>query len=112
VTSLASTGEIVVVDFPGVQGIKRRPAIIISSAAYHTSRPDIIIGLVTTQLDDATGPTDHVIVNWKAAGLRRPSAFRAFLVTLPRKAVLASIGRPDATDWKAIVPCVNDALAQ
>jgi len=28
-------GDIVTVDFPGVTGIKRRPAVVLSSAAYH-----------------------------------------------------------------------------
>jgi mRNA interferase MazF len=30
-------GDIVVIDFPGVQGIKRRPAIVISTSLYHLS---------------------------------------------------------------------------
>jgi mRNA interferase MazF len=42
-------GDIVTVDFPGVTGIKRRPAIVLSSNEYHAIRPDIIIGLITSQ---------------------------------------------------------------
>ena len=40
----------VTVDFPGVTGIKRRPAVVLSSAIYHANRPDVIIGLITTQI--------------------------------------------------------------
>jgi mRNA interferase MazF len=36
-------GDIVTVDFPGVTGIKRRPAVVLSSAAYHVTRPDTIV---------------------------------------------------------------------
>ena len=30
-----SAGDLVSVDFPGVTGIKRRPAVILSSSTYH-----------------------------------------------------------------------------
>ena len=39
-------GDVVTVDFPGITGMKRRPALILSSATYHTARPDIIVGLI------------------------------------------------------------------
>jgi len=55
---LPSAGDVVVIDFPGVQGIKRRPAVVLSSAAYHTSRPDVVVGLITSRAV-AAGPTDH-----------------------------------------------------
>jgi len=77
------SGELVWIDFPGVVQTKRRPAVILSSDSYHSTRPDIIVGLVTSQTTKATAPTDFVIQDWQAAGLRVPSAFRAFLVTLP-----------------------------
>ena len=52
--------DIVAVEFPGVTGVKRRPAVVLSSAAYHAARPDVIVGLVTSQ-SVALGPTDHQI---------------------------------------------------
>ncbi|MCP4691529.1 MAG: type II toxin-antitoxin system PemK/MazF family toxin [Desulfobacterales bacterium] len=39
----------VVIDFPGVTGVKRRPAVVVSSHAYHASHPDVIVGLITSQ---------------------------------------------------------------
>jgi mRNA interferase MazF len=38
--------DVVTVDFPGVTGVKRRPAVVISSVTYQRFRPDIIIGLI------------------------------------------------------------------
>jgi mRNA interferase MazF len=32
-----NAGDVIVVDFPGVTGIKRRPAVVLSSELYHTS---------------------------------------------------------------------------
>jgi mRNA interferase MazF len=104
-------GAIVVVDFPGVTGIKRRPAVIVSSALYHRARPDVILGVITTQIDSARAATDYLLQDWKAAGLRRTSAFRTFLVTLPRSAITARLGQLSETDWQAVRERVKVALA-
>ena len=81
--SLFNPGDVVAVNFPGVTGIKRRPAVILSSAVYHASRPDVIVGLITSQTAAAIGSTDYLLQDWAQAGLRVPSAFRSFLATLP-----------------------------
>jgi mRNA interferase MazF len=109
---LPATGDIVVIDFPGVQGTKRSPAIILSTDEYHRTRPDVIAGLITSQIGGATGPSDYILADWQAAGLHRPSAFRAFLVTVPRSAISASIGRPVAVDWDGIRNSLNAAIAR
>lgn len=61
--------DVVTVDFPGVRGIKRRPAVIVSSPTYHDNRPDVIVGLITTQTA-GLGITDYVLQDWEATGLR------------------------------------------
>lgn len=109
--SLLNPGDVVVADFPGVTGMKRRPAVVLSSDVYHSARPDLILGLITSQTTAAIGPTDCIIHDGAAAGLRLPSAFRAFLVTVPRASVLAPIGRLSDSDWKEIRACVKVALA-
>lgn len=72
---------VVTVDFPGATGVKRRPALIISTDLYHRTRPDIIIGVLTSQVSAATQPTDYILQDWSAAGLRLPTAFRTYLST-------------------------------
>jgi mRNA interferase MazF len=108
---LLSSGDIVVADFPGVQGLKRRPAIVVSSDDYHQSRPDVILGLITSQVPSSPGQTDHLLGDWRAAGLRKPSLFRAYFVTLPRTAISSTIGRPTTQYWQAILACVRRAIA-
>ncbi|WP_448564286.1 type II toxin-antitoxin system PemK/MazF family toxin [Trichothermofontia sp.] len=44
-----NASDVVTVDFPGITGTKRRPAVVLSSAVYHAHRPDVIIGLITLQ---------------------------------------------------------------
>lgn len=95
-------GDVVVADFPGVTGVKRRPAVVVSTDAYHLHRPDVMLGAITTNLAVAKTPMDFAFNDWAAAGLRRPSAFRTFLVTLPQTQILATIGRVSNADWAAV----------
>lgn len=106
-----NSGDVVTVDFPGVQGIKRRPAVVLSSSTYHATRPDTIVGMITTQTK-GLGVTDYVLQDWSAAGLRVPSIFRSFIVTLPPAANLIAIGHLSERDWKAVCECVKISLAE
>ena len=98
-------------NFPGVTGTKRRPAVIVSSEVYHRERPDVILGIITSKIDFATASSDYLLQDWKTTGLRRPSAFRAFLVTLPRSAITARLGHLSEPDWRAVRERVKVALA-
>ena len=111
-TVTVQPGDVVVADFAGVTGVKRRPALVISSDAYHSARPDAILGLLAGQVTAATGPTDHVLRDWRSAGLRAPTAFRAFLITLPREDVIAVIGRVSAHDWEEVRNRLRLAIAR
>jgi mRNA interferase MazF len=104
-------GDVVVADFPGVQGVKRRPALVVSSAEYHAARPDVILGLLTGQIAAANAPTDHRLRDWIAAGLRAPAAFRSFFITLPAEDIIAIIGRLSDEDWQEVQARLRLALA-
>ena len=103
-------GDVVLLDFPGAEKTKRRPALILSSRVYHRERPDIILGLITTQTNSATSPTDYRLQDWAHARLARPSAFRSFLVTLPRTAVKRRVGKLSSRDWGVVVETLQLAL--
>jgi mRNA interferase MazF len=107
---MAKPGDVVTVDFPGVTGVKRRPAIIVSTNLYHRVRPDVILGLITSQTAKAIQPTDYVLQDWKLAGLHSPSAFRTFLATMPASSVTI-IGHLSDKDWQEIQNCLEQALA-
>lgn len=70
-------GDVVVVDFVGATGVKRRPAVVVSTDLYHSHHPDVMLSTLTTQVSAATTPTDYVLQDWSTAGLHAPSAFRA-----------------------------------
>lgn len=103
-------GFIVTVDFVGATGIKRRPALVISTALYHQTRPDIIVGVLTSQVMSATQPTDYVLRDWEQAGLHRSTAFRTYLNTVSTTAVI-EIGQLSHYDWEGVKRCLRLALA-
>ena len=104
-------GDVVVLDFPGITGVKRRPAVVLSSDIYHSARPDIVVGLITSQTAAAIEPTDCVLQDWSGAGLHAPSAFRSFFATLPPSANAMVIGHLSDRDWSSVRQCVKTALA-
>jgi mRNA interferase MazF len=104
-------GAVVTIGFPGVTGVKRRPAVVVSSATYQATRPDVIFAVVTSQVTAATAPSDYVLRDWAAAGLRQPSAFRSFLVTLPAANIVAVIGQLSERDWQEVQARLRVALA-
>ena len=103
-------GDVVVIDFPGVTGVKRRPTVVVSSAIYHASRPDVVVGLITSQ-NFALGPTDYPLQDWAQAGLRVPSVFRSFFATLPPATCPQLVGHLSEQDWQGVCACVRLALA-
>lgn len=107
---MPTAGDVVTVDFVGATGIKRRPAVVVSSDAYHRERPDIILGVITSNTAAAASSTDCILVDWKLAGLRAPSAFRAYLGMAVQSAV-RPVGRLSPSDWLAVQNCVKRALA-
>jgi PemK-like, MazF-like toxin of type II toxin-antitoxin system len=100
---LFDPGDVVIIDFPGVTGIKRRPTVVISSPVYHASRPDIVVGLLTSQTI-ALGPTDYMLQGWVQAGLRVPSVFRSFFATYLPLPILYRSDICQITIGKAFAP--------
>ena len=96
--------------FPGVHATKRRPAVVVSSAEYHRTRPDVIVGVLTTQVAKATGPTDSVVLDWSSAGLRAPTAFRSFVLTFPATEVTV-IGKLSPRDWQEVQSRLGTAVS-
>ena len=103
-------GDVVTVDFAGAVGIKRRPAVIVSSSLYHAHRPDVIVGVITSQIAASMMLLDYVVQDRAAAGLRQPSAFRAYFGTALATDVYV-IGRLTPADGAHVQKRVGRALA-
>jgi mRNA interferase MazF len=107
---LFDPGDVVAIDFPGVTGVKRRPAVVVSSPVYHASRPDVVVCLITSQTIPS-GPTDYILEDWAQAGLRVPSVFRCFFATLPPTTHPVLVGHLSDRDRQGVSSCVRDSLA-
>lgn len=98
---MIEAGDVVTALLPGVSETKRRSALVISTAAYHRARPDVLLALVTTQVEKADSAFDAVLFDWQEAGLQFPSAMRSFLFSKPARE-LNRIGRLSDADWQVV----------
>jgi mRNA interferase MazF len=102
-------GDIVVGAFPGAQLTKIRPAVVLSTEKYHRHRPDVVVGLITSQAPKPLTPTDCELIDWKQEGLHAVSYFRLFPVTFPQREVRVT-GRLSDTDWASVRACFKIGL--
>jgi len=103
-------GDVVVGVLIGALETKVRPAVVIASSTYLVERPDVPVGILTTKLPRTFASTDHVLLDWQAAGLRAASCFRAYVLTTHRSE-LTVIGHLSQRDWDTVKACVRAAFA-
>ena len=97
-------GDIVLVPFPFTDQStnKKRPAVVISSQAYTTERPDLIIMAVTSQIKPTSTLGEVIIQDWQAAGLLKPSAIKPVITTIEKGLVIKNMGRLNDNDRIAL----------
>lgn len=88
-------GDIVLVPFPFTDqsGIKKRPAVIVSSAAYNIARLDLILMAITSQIKTTTAVGEVIIVEWQKAGLLKASVIKPVLTTVEKRLVMRQLGQ-------------------
>lgn len=106
-------GDVILVPFPFTDQstTKKRPAVVISSAAYHRTRIDLIVMPITNQVRSATAFGEVLVQDWKAAGLIKPGVVKPVITTIEGSLVLRKLGRlndsTQATLRKSIVTIVG-----
>lgn len=108
---MPTPGDVVFVPFDGAEGMKPRPAVVVSSDLYHTCRPDVVLGLLTSQVARATLTTDCLLADHAAAGLHLPSAFRCYFTTRHVSDVIAQLVVLSARDCAEVQARVRLAMA-
>jgi hypothetical protein len=94
----------------GAAETKIRPAVVIASGTYLVERPDVLVGILTTKVPRTPASTDYLLADWLSAGLRAPSCFRAYVITIHRSD-LTVIGHLKDSDWNRVQACVRAAFA-
>jgi len=98
-TTAFSRGDVVLVEFvfSDELGTKLRPAVIVSSSAYIKSRQEIVIAALTSNVArHLLG--DHIVADWRGAGLLFPSVVTGIIRTVKRSMIrrkLGSLAQPD-----------------
>ncbi len=98
-----SRGDVVLVGFvfSDESGKKLRPAVVISSPAYNRARQEVIVAAITSNVRRRFFG-DHLITNWKAAGLLFPSLVTGILRTIKQTMIARKLGSIPKPDMAAI----------
>ncbi len=97
-------GDVVLVPFPFTDQstTKQRPGVIVSSAAYHETRRDLILMAVTSQVRGGGAFGELVVQDWQAAKLLKPSAVKPVLATLEQSLVIKTLGWLSTSDQQRL----------
>lgn len=106
-TTTYERGQVVVVNvpFPNQTGSKRRPALIVSTSAFHRTLPDLVICPVSSRprYYRRPGPGDCRIAGWKHVGLRHPSVVRiSNIVAVEKNLIGRPLGRLRKAEWEQV----------
>lgn len=105
-------GDIVLVPFPFTDqsGSKKRPAVVGSSNIYNSSRRDLILLAVTSQIKTPLGFGEAEIIGWQNAGLLKPSVIKSVLTTLENKLILRKLCSLEKADEAALQDILKISL--
>ncbi len=104
-------GDVVLVSFifSDESGERRRPAVIVSSDEYHKRRQEAIIAAITSRTDRLL-MGDHLINDWRGAGLIFPSVATGIIRTVKQTMISRKLGIMPGPDMMAIDNELRDAL--
>ena len=99
-TSPYAFANVVLVPFPFTDqlGLKKRPAVVVSSAAYNGQRRDLVIMAITSQVRMPLGFGEAIFTDWQAAGLIKPSVLKPVFTTLEQTLVIRAMGTLSISD--------------
>ena len=105
-------GDVVLVPFPFTDqsAVKKRPAVVISSDAYHRERPDLIIMAITGQVRAAQTVSETFVQDWHDAGLLKPSVIKPVITTLERGLVIKRLGQLKGNNLTALKHAIASVL--
>lgn len=106
-------GDVVLVPFPFTDQTtgKRRPAIVVSSDAYHRERSDVIVVAVTSRISRPTVNTGDVLIEaWREAGLLKPSLIKPVFTTIEQGLILRRLGALQPKDAAALRSLLQQVL--
>ena len=103
--------DVVAVPFPFTDrpAVKRRPALVVSSAAFNHAHAQSILAMITSAR--SAWPSDIAIRDWRQAGLHVPCRVRLKLFTLDEALLVRKLGALSQRDGQAVVDALSRSLA-
>ena len=111
-TTSYSRGDVVFVPFQFTDRpvAKNRPAVVISSDAYHASRREVIIGAITSRVRRPLLVGDHLIEGWQECGLGKPSVATGIIRTVKAGMISRRLGSLREKDILGFQRALREAL--
>lgn len=105
-------GEVVLVPFPFTDqsGLKKRPAVVMSSSGYNANRRDLIIMAITSQMRQPPGFGEALVAEWQAAGLIKPSVLKPVFTTIEQGLVVRTMGTLSTSDLRTLRETIAQAI--
>jgi mRNA interferase MazF len=106
-----SQGDVVLVEFAFADqsGYKLRPAVVLSTDAYHQARQEVIVAAITSNVTRRLFG-DHLIGDWQGAGLLYPSVATGIIRTITRSSIHRQLGTMAANDLTAFALLLRQSL--
>lgn len=103
--------DVVIVPFPftDLSVIRRRPALVLSAAAWNAASGHVVAAMITSARQSAW-PRDVAVKGFAAAGLTTPCVVRMKLFTLDAGLVIRRAGALRAEDAAAVEEALAGAL--
>lgn len=104
-------GDVVLVDFgfSEGEGVKKRPALIISADNYHKNRQEVIISAITSNIKRILFG-DTKIDEWEKAGLMYPSINTGIIRTVKEGTIIHRLGTISPEDFQKIEENLKRAM--
>ena len=114
-TTTYERGQVVVVAVPfsDRSGVKARPALVVSTAAFHAPIPDLLVCPISSQARyfRRPGAGDWPLRSWKTVGLRHPSTVRVSkLLAVDKGIITRALGRLSPLDLDGVGSELSRAL--
>jgi len=105
-------GDIVLVQFvfSDESGVKRRPALVVSTDLYHRGRQEAIVAAITSNMTRML-IGDYKLRSWNKAGLLSPSAVTGIIRTVKQAMIRGRLGALSAGDLRAVQRNLRNILA-
>ena len=87
-------GDVVLIPFPytDLSATKTRPAVVVSSELYHELRSELLLAYLSSRIAVADPRLDYVLVDWKEAGLLKPTFMRPKIAAIEPALVVYHTG--------------------